>query len=85
MRTSVRIACAALAAAGLSSVAAPAFADSIKDEGVNAIDDNNASVLPIQACNDNVAAAVGIIIPVLSPADAHCTNAPVVDHPVAGG
>ncbi len=64
-------------------IGAPAFADSHGNNGINVLDDNDVSVLPIQACNDNVALLGGLIIPIGSPQNAQCTNAPVVDHPVA--
>ncbi len=71
--------------AGLMGIGAPAFADSHDNNGINALDDNNISAVPIQACNDNVAAVVAAVVPIASPQNAQCTNAPVVDHPVAKG
>ncbi len=73
----------AAVSAGLMGIGAPAFADSQGNNGINLLDDNNVSVLPIQACNDNVAALLGAVVPIGSPQNAQCTNAPVVDHPVA--
>lgn len=87
MRTSVRVSTAAAIAAGLMSLGAPAFADSHGDNGLNLLDDNNLSVLPIQVCN------TGEIVPVLSdvvdllghpqsqsPDTNNCANAPIQDH-----
>ncbi|GAA4850505.1 hypothetical protein [Saccharopolyspora rosea] len=71
------------AAAGLMALAPVANADTADNDGINAVDDNNVSVLPIQACNDDVAAAIGVIVPVASPQTGDCVNAPVVDHPSA--
>lgn len=72
-------------------VAAPAFADSAANNGVNLLDDDNVSVLPVQVCN------TGEVVPVLShvvdllghsqsqsPNTNDCVNAPIVDHPTAG-
>lgn len=73
------------AAASLLALAPAAYADSAGDNGVNVLNDNDLSVLPIQACNDNVALLGGVIVPVLSPQLAHCVNAPVVDHPMSSG
>lgn len=58
-----------------------AFADSADNDGVNLLDDNNVSAVPVQACGNNVGAAIGVVVPVLSPQSSDCTNAPVVDHP----
>lgn len=71
------------AAAGLLALAPVANADTADNDGINLLNDNNASVLPVQACGDNVAVA-GAVVPLLSPQQSECVNAPVVDHPSAG-
>ncbi|KAA5832911.1 hypothetical protein F1721_17105 [Saccharopolyspora hirsuta] len=58
-----------------------AFADSADNNGINLLDDNNISAVPVQACGNNVGAAIGVVVPVLSPQANNCLNAPVVDHP----
>ncbi|MER7010057.1 hypothetical protein ABT324_01320 [Saccharopolyspora sp. NPDC000359] len=58
-----------------------AFADSADNNGINAVDDNNISAVPVQLCGNNVGAAIGVVVPVLSPQANNCVNAPVVDHP----
>lgn len=68
------------AAAGLLALAPAANADSMDNDGVNIGNDNNVSVLPVQACGNNVA-VLGAVVPILSPQTAQCVNAPVVDHP----
>lgn len=86
MPNKVRLAGASAAAfSALLAFVPTAFGDSANDNGVNGGNGNNASVIPVQLCNDNVAAALGAVVPLLSPASAQCTNAPVVDHPVASG
>ncbi|GAA2347966.1 hypothetical protein GCM10009854_26490 [Saccharopolyspora halophila] len=82
MRIATRVAGVAGAAA-LSAMAlgGTAFADSADNDGVNLLDDNNVSAVPVQACGNNVGAAIGVVVPVLSPQSSDCTNAPVVDHP----
>ena len=72
------------AAAGLMALAPIANADSADNDGVNLLNDNNLSVLPIQACGNNVA-VLGAVVPVLSPQTSECVNAPVVDHPSSKG
>nr|WP_228046949.1 hypothetical protein [Saccharopolyspora sp. HNM0983] len=62
------------------ALAPVANADSADNDGVNVLNDNNLSVLPVQACNNDIA-VLGAVVPVLSPSEAECTNAPVVDHP----
>ncbi|GAA4829736.1 hypothetical protein [Saccharopolyspora rosea] len=76
----MRLLGAAAAAAGLMAIGAPAFADSADNDGINLLDDNNISVLPIQACNDDVG-VLGIALPIASPQTGDCVNAPVLDHP----
>ncbi|MGW1676510.1 hypothetical protein [Saccharopolyspora sp. NPDC002376] len=68
------------AAAGLLALAPVANADSAHNDGINILNDNNASVLPIQACGNNVA-VLGAVVPILSPQLNHCVNAPIIDHP----
>ncbi|ASO22419.1 hypothetical protein FHR81_004224 [Actinoalloteichus hoggarensis] len=80
MRTSARVLTAAAGATlGAMMLGAPAFADTIDSDGVNAVNDNNISAVPIQACGNNVAAVIGVIIPLLSPQISDCTNAPITD------
>lgn len=75
----------ATTAAGLLATGVPAFAaDTANNNGVNIGNGNNVSVLPIQACGDNVA-VLGAVVPVLSPTNTACDNASVADHPNAGG
>lgn len=87
MRTSVRLTIAASVAAGLMSVGAPAFADSAGNNGINVLDDDNLSVLPIQVCNSGTTDLLAIPLHLLSdnegnsPHDVDCTNAPILDHP----
>ncbi|MER7015644.1 hypothetical protein ABT324_29770 [Saccharopolyspora sp. NPDC000359] len=68
------------AAAGLLALAPVANADSADNDGINILNDNNLSVLPVQACGNNVA-VLGAVVPILSPQLNHCVNAPVIDHP----
>ncbi|MBB5923158.1 hypothetical protein FHR81_004225 [Actinoalloteichus hoggarensis] len=80
MRTSTRLAGATAAAAlGALAFGGPAFADSIDNDGVNAINDNNISAVPVQLCGNNVAILIGVVVPVLSPQISDCTNAPITD------
>ena len=74
------------AAAGLMALAPIANADTADNDGVNLLNDNNLSVLPVQLCGNNVS-VVGVVAPILSPQPSQCTNAPMVDHPssVHGG
>ncbi|MGP4020458.1 hypothetical protein [Saccharopolyspora sp. 5N708] len=83
MRTGARIASVAAVAAAMLAVASPAFADSADNDGINALEDNNLSVIPVQACGNNVA-VLAIVLPILSPQADKCVNAPIVDHPSAG-
>ncbi|MCI2421617.1 hypothetical protein MOQ72_29705 [Saccharopolyspora sp. K220] len=62
------------------ALAPVANADSADNDGINILNDNNASILPIQACGNNVA-VLGIVLPILSPQLNECVNAPIVDHP----
>jgi hypothetical protein len=81
VRTSTRICGAAAVAAGLMSIGAPAFADSADNDGVNLLNDNNTSILPIQLCDANL---LEVAVPIFSPTNTNCVNAPLVDHPSAG-
>ncbi|MBK0866672.1 MAG: hypothetical protein IJH84_23035 [Saccharopolyspora sp.] len=72
------------AAAGLMALAPMANADTADNDGVNLLNDNNASVAPIQACGSN-AAVLGAVVPVLSPQSSNCVNAPLTDHPSVEG
>lgn len=86
MRIATRVAGVAGAAAlGVLSLGSTAFADSADNDGVNLLDDNNISAVPVQLCGNNVGALVGIVIPVLSPQTNECVNAPIVDHPSTAG
>ncbi|WP_016698833.1 hypothetical protein [Actinoalloteichus spitiensis] len=81
MRTSTRIAGATAAATlGALAFSAPAFADAAGNDGINAVNDNNISAVPIQACGNNIAAVIGVIVPLVSPQFSDCTNAPILDH-----
>ncbi|MER6990540.1 hypothetical protein ABT337_12980 [Saccharopolyspora hirsuta] len=82
MRIATRVAGVAGAAAlGVVTLGTAAFADSADNNGINLLDDNNISAVPVQACGNNVGAAIGVVVPVLSPQANNCLNAPVVDHP----
>lgn len=89
MRTSVRLCGAAvISAASLTMVAAPAFADSAGNNGVNLLNDNNISVAPIQACPGKLT-VVGDLVTVLnsrtnSPNSVTCAQAPISDHSTPG-
>lgn len=86
MRIATRVAgVAGVAALGVMTLGSTAFADSADNDGVNLLDDNNISAVPVQLCGNNVGAAVGIVIPVLSPQTNECVNAPIVDHPSTEG
>jgi hypothetical protein len=85
VRTSVRVSTMAAIAAGLMSLGAPAFADSTGNNGLNLLDDNNISVLPVQACPGKLT-ILGELVPALnttsnSPSSATCTQTPIQDHP----
>lgn len=60
------------------AIGGPAFADSADNDGVNLLNDNNASVLPVQACGNNVA-VLGLTAPIASPQSSSCVNAPVTE------
>ncbi|MFR9729974.1 hypothetical protein ACL03H_12150 [Saccharopolyspora sp. MS10] len=72
------------AAAGLMALAPIANADSADNDGVNVLNDNNISAVPVQLCGNNVA-VLGAVVPILSPQTSQCVNAPVVDHPSIKG
>ncbi|WP_233576229.1 hypothetical protein [Saccharopolyspora rhizosphaerae] len=78
MRTSARLLGVAAAATALMAIGGPAFADSSDNEGVNLLNDNNASVLPVQLCGNN-AAVLGLTAPIASPQDSSCVNAPITE------
>lgn len=82
VRKTVRLFAVSAAAAGLMAMGSPAFADSKDNDGINIFNDNNVSVLPIQACGNNVA-VLGIVGNIGSSQNSQCVNAPIVDHPVA--
>ncbi|RCW45195.1 hypothetical protein DFQ14_103161 [Halopolyspora algeriensis] len=85
MRIATRIAGATGAAAlGMVTMGSVAFADSSDNDGINVLNDNNISAVPVQLCGNNVA-AVGVVLPLLSPQNSQCVNAPIVDHPSARG
>ncbi|GAA0513325.1 hypothetical protein GCM10011581_04000 [Saccharopolyspora subtropica] len=68
------------AAAGLLAVAPAAYADSADNDGINILNDNNISAVPVQLCGNNVA-VLGAVVPLLSPQLNDCVNAPIADHP----
>ena len=69
-----------VAAASAMALVPAAHADSSDDDGVNALNGNNISVLPVQLCDANV---VGKLVNQDSFSKIKCVNAPVVDHPKA--
>lgn len=71
------------AVAGLLALAPVANADSEDNDGINLLNDNNVSVLPVQLCGNNVA-VLGAVLPIASPNSSECVNAPIMDHPSAG-
>ena len=70
------------AAASLMALAPVANADSADNDGVNILNDNNLSVLPIQACGNDIA-VLGAVVEILNFESTNCVNAPIVDHPSA--
>lgn len=91
MRTSVRLCgTVAVSAASLALLAAPAFADSAGNNGLNLADDNNVSVLPVQICNSGPVNVLAVPVHLLSdsnsqsPQNVNCVDAPIVDHPSLG-
>lgn len=83
MRIATRVAGVAGATAiGVMTLgSAAAFADSADNDGVNLLDGNNISAVPVQACGNDIGAVVGLVVPVLSPESSDCVNAPIADHP----
>lgn len=78
---------AAAVGSGLLVVGAPAYADSTGNNGINALDDNNVSAVPVQVCNTgainvgSILANVGSGLTSSSPQNVNCVDAPIVDHP----
>ncbi|RCW40024.1 hypothetical protein DFQ14_113107 [Halopolyspora algeriensis] len=70
--------------AGLLALAPVANADTHDNDGINILNDNNLSVLPVQACGNNIA-VLGAVVPIFSGQANQCVNAPIVDHPSAKG
>ncbi|TDD86453.1 hypothetical protein E1202_18825 [Saccharopolyspora karakumensis] len=60
------------------AIGGPAFADSSDNDGVNLLNDNNVSAVPIQLCGNN-AAVLGVTAPIASPQDSACVNAPITE------
>ena len=79
MRTTTRLLGVTAAAAAVLAIGSPAFADSADNDGVNLLNDNNASVLPVQLCGNDVA-VLGAVADVASPENTECVNAPIGDH-----
>lgn len=67
-----------LAAASMLVMAPAAFADSHDNDGINILNDNNISVLPIQLCGNEIA-VIAIPIDLLSPNSSNCVNAPITE------
>ncbi|MCI2420357.1 hypothetical protein MOQ72_23200 [Saccharopolyspora sp. K220] len=78
MRTSARLFGAAAAAAALMAIGSPAFADSWDNDGINFLNDNNVSFVPVQLCGNNIG-VFAIVAPIGSPQLSHCVNAPIFD------
>ncbi|MGP4018154.1 hypothetical protein [Saccharopolyspora sp. 5N708] len=78
MRTSARLFGAAAAAAAMMAIGSPAFADSWDNDGINLLNDNNVSVLPVQLCGNNIG-VLAVVVPIASPQLSHCVNAPIFD------
>nr|WP_092601999.1 hypothetical protein [Actinopolyspora xinjiangensis] len=68
---------------GAMTMATAASADTKDNDGINAVDDNNISAVPIQACGNNISAVIGVTLNLLAAQSSECVNAPVVDHPKA--
>ncbi|SDP19036.1 hypothetical protein SAMN04487905_102326 [Actinopolyspora xinjiangensis] len=77
------VAATGIAAAGMMAMAPVASADSKDNDGINLLNDNNISAVPIQACGNNIA-VLGVVANILAAQPSQCVNAPVVDHPKAG-
>ncbi|ASU77836.1 hypothetical protein CDG81_05380 [Actinopolyspora erythraea] len=65
------------------TMAAAASADTKDNDGINVLDDNNISAVPIQLCGNEISALIGINLDLLTNESSQCVNAPVVDHPKA--
>lgn len=87
MRKVTSLVGAAAIGSGLLAVGAPAYADSAGNNGINVLNDNNVSAVPVQVCNTgtinvgSILADVGSGLTSSSPQNVNCVNAPVVDHP----
>ncbi|GAA4886558.1 hypothetical protein [Saccharopolyspora cebuensis] len=82
MRSAARVAgVAGVAALGAMTFGGTALADTAGNDGINLLDDNNVNAIPIQLCDNNIAAAIGVIIPIASPQASDCNNSAIVDHP----
>ncbi|ASO18431.1 hypothetical protein AHOG_03875 [Actinoalloteichus hoggarensis] len=57
-------------------LAPAAHAGSYDNDGINILNDNQLSVLPIQLCGNNIA-ILGVIVPIASPQISDCVNAPL--------
>nr|WP_246300736.1 hypothetical protein [Actinopolyspora biskrensis] len=66
----------------MMAMAPMASADTKDNDGINILNDNNISAVPIQLCGNDIA-VLGAVVPILSPEKSECVNAPVVDHPKA--
>lgn len=66
------------ATAGVIALGGPAFADSHDNDGINLLNDNNISAVPIQLCNNDVA-VIGAIVNLASPDVSQCVNAPITE------
>lgn len=76
VRTSTRLLGAAAATAALLAIGSPAFADSYDNDGINVLNDNNVSLVPIQLCGNNVG-VLALVAPIGSPQANFCVNAPI--------
>lgn len=79
MRNTTRLLGVSAAAAAVLAIGSPAFADSADNDGVNLLNDDNVSVLPVQLCGNDVA-VLGAVADVASPENTECVNAPIGDH-----
>lgn len=68
-----------MAATGLVMAAPLAMADSHDDDGINAVNGNNISAVPVQLCGNDVAAVIGVIANIASPDITNCVNAPITE------
>ncbi|ASU81253.1 hypothetical protein CDG81_18420 [Actinopolyspora erythraea] len=67
----------------MMAMAPVASADSKDNDGINLLNDNNISAVPIQACGNDIA-VLGVVAEILAAESSKCVNAPIVDHPKAG-